>query len=373
MIRNYNRLVFLLRNVSFFLIILLCTLPLSLSCSKWKPVHGMYVMEGRIVSEEEITEAALSDFDFFYLVAPPRWEAEDFDQDEQWILDKYVSGHQYARPQVVSRFVETAHKVGACVLCSFPGREFIHIATDSLRRERFARMAAAFADRYGYDGIELDWEHTVTPELHVAMMEALRRALSRRPEGKTWLTTALNTEHNYPADLAERLQSAADWVNLMYYDMGGGDWGRVPGHNAPLDRIRQNYSENWSQFDPRRLHIGLASYGYGYQGIAPGDTVPPGKTLSDYFMQSYRPDRREGWHEVWDQTAECPYFFAPDGSAFMTAENDRSVRAKLDWIREKGFGGIFWWEFHCDWVPPVEAGGKGTHLITDYATEYISR
>lgn len=345
---------------------------LLVSCSNWKPVHAMYVMESRIASEEEITAQALSDFDYFYLVAPPRWSAEDFDRDEEWILDKYVRAHTYSRPGVVSRFIATAHQVGASVLCSFPGREFIEIARDSLRRERFSRMAVAFVDRYGYDGIELDWEHTITPELHVEMMESLRRALMVRPQGRSWLTTALNTDHDYPTELAERLQEAADWINLMYYDMGGGFWGTVPGHNAPLDKIRQNYAERWSQFNPKKLHIGLASYGYGYRGISPGEAVPQGKTLSDYFMhETYRPEMREGWTEEWDEKAECPYFFSPDRDSFITAENGRSIQAKLDWIQEMGFGGFFWWEFHCDWIPPSEHGGKGRHLVTDHAVDYL--
>ena len=352
--------------------VLLCTVLFS--CQRWKPVHAMYVMESRISSVEEITESALSDFDFFYLVAPPKWHVEDFDQDEEWILQKYVLDHKYSRPEVVSRFVETAHKVGASVLCSFPGRAFVDIASDSLRREKFAHMAAAFADKYGYDGIELDWEHTITPELHVEMMEAFRRALSGRPDGKRWLTTALNTEQNhYSPELAERLQNVADWINLMYYDMGGGEWGTVPSHNAPLDKIRENYAHNWSHFRPEKIHIGLANYGYGYRGIKPGEEVEPGKTLADYFLHSYRPDFKNGWTEVWDETAECPYFFSPDGECFMSVENERSVRAKLDWIRGKGFGGIFWWEFHCDWVPPKKTGLRGTHLVTDTATDYLRR
>lgn len=333
----------------------------------------MYVMESRIQSEDEITESALEDFVFFYLVAPPRWVAEDFDKDKEWILDKYVRGHQYSRPEVVSRFIETAHKVGAYVLCSFPGSAFINIAKDSLRRENYAHMAAAFVQRYDYDGIELDWEQTITPDLHVEMMEAFRRALSGRPEGKAWLTTALNSAHLYSEELAERLQSAADWINIMYYDMGGGEWGTVPTHNAPLDQIRENYESNWSHFKPEKLHIGLANYGYGYRGIKPGQEVQPGKTLADYFIHSYRPDVKDGWTEVWDATAQCPYFFSPDGECFMTVENERSVLSKLAWIRGKGFGGIFWWEFHCDWVPPGKTGLKGTHLVTDTATDYLRR
>ena len=338
---------------------------LALTACGGKLSHSMYVMESRIASEEEITEANLQGFDYFYLVAPPRWQADDFDRDEAFLVKKYVTGHRYARPGVVPRFIQTAHRVGASVLCSFPGREFIEIASDSLRRERFARMAAAFVDRYGYDGIELDWEHTVTPELHVKMMEAFRKALNRRFSKKMWLTTALNTEHNYPVELARRLEAAADWINLMYYDMGGGDWGKVPGHNAPLDKIQKNYADNWSQFRPSKLHIGLANYGYGYKGIAPGEAVPEGKTLKDYALPGYRPDRREGWTEEWDEKAQCPYFFSPDGSAFITAENARSLAAKRDWVLSGGFGGVFWWEFHCDWVPSTDPSTRGTHLITD--------
>lgn len=359
------------------LLILPCLLSLALSCGRWQPVRGMYVVEDRIAGTEEITVPNLEGTDFYYLVAPPRWEAADFDRPMPDLLDRYVDGHRYERPKVVLRFIETAHAAGAKVLCSFPGEAFIDIAPDSLRRTRFARMAAAFARRYGYDGIELDWEQTVTPPLHIEMMEALRYALDSLagPGRHPYLTTALNSSHQYDAEQAARLSGAADWINLMYYDMGGGIWGQTATHNAPLDRIRENFRTNWSQFDPARIHLGLASYGYAYRGLAPGGTVEEGRTLRDYFaFDRYQPLPgllAEGWREEWDAAAQCPYFVAPGGDAFMTAENARSLRAKLRWARETGLGGIFWWEFHCDWVPPSEGEERGRHLVTDEADRLL--
>ena len=56
----------------------------------------------------------------------------------------------------------------------------------------------------------------------------------------------------------------------------------------------------------------------------------------------------KGWDtptlvECW-RTA--PYLF--DGSVFLSYDNPRSLQEKVRYIKEKGYGGIFYWEHKCD-------------------------
>ena len=116
----------------------------------------------------------------------------------------------------------------------------------------------------------------------------------------------------------------------------------------------------------------MASYGYRYDGILPGEEVPEGRKMSEYAQDFFVRDMpallEAGWTESWDEAAQCPYYFAPDSSAFVTADNERSLDAKLAWIREKGFGGIFWWEYHCDFIPE-----QARHVLMDYVVGRISQ
>ena len=355
------------------------TVCLTLSCREKAAeepalIHATYSVLSRIVPEELFPERQ-QDYDFHYLQAMPYWRPEEFDAPLAEILRAKVDTHRFERQATLDAYLDVVHKAGRQVYLSWSGGRFIGIATDPARRAKFARYTACFARHHGFDGLELDWEGTVTKELHMALIGEMRTALDSLGalDGRHYgLTTALNSEHNYTQAEADSLSAILDWVNIMYYDMGGGYWARRGTHNTPLPDIQANYESNWSRFDPKKIHIGLASYGYRYDGILPGEEVPEGRKMSEYAQDFFVRDMpallEAGWTESWDEAAQCPYYFAPDSSAFVTADNERSLDAKLAWIREKGFGGIFWWEYHCDFIPE-----QARHVLMDYVVGRISQ
>ena len=341
-------------------------------------VNAIYSVGSRLQSDRDIVEQELGDFDFIYLVAPPQWKAEDFDLSQKQIEIKYVRDFSYPDEEFIRKYISTVHRTGGKVLCSFPGSEFIDIATSEKRSWKFARMMAAFVEKYDYDGIELDWEHTVTEELHLKFMQKIRTELDRlgRNGRQYWLTTALHHYRNYTREQAEQLCACVDWINIMFYDMGGGIWGTVASHNAPLDLMKAAVLRDWKYFPHGKLHIGLPNYGFYYKGILPGEQVPDGKKLDSYGRYcnytELPPLLEKGWYGQWDAAAQSTYFFSPDKTEFMTLETPRSMDAKLDWIAENGFGGVFWWEYSCDWIRPEKQGERGRHLITDYVTQRVN-
>lgn len=347
---------------------------------KEKTLHSTYLVASRLKSEDDIVKKELRNYDFIYLVAAPAWKAEDFDLGQEEIDRKYVREFSYKNEKLVSKFIRTVHGTGGKILCSFSGDAFADIASSPERSRKFAAMMAAFVHKYGYDGIELDWEHTVRADSHIGFMKEIRSALDSLGGGhrRYWLTTALHAYMPggpYTKVQSEELCSSVDWINIMYYDLGGGLWEKSARHNAPLDMIQRNFENCWKFFPPEKVHIGLASYGFYYKGIKPEEKVPEGKRLRDYGRfcnyTELPPLLEKGWTEVWDDKARCPYYISPDGNEFMTLESPRSLDAKFEWIFEKGFGGVFWWEYTCDWIRP---SGKirGVHLITDYVTGKIT-
>ena len=365
--------------LSFTLGLALC-LPLAVNihAQDKKIINATYMVENDIKSDMDIVKAELDDFDFIYIMAGPKWAAEDFDLPQAEINRKYVQQHEYQHPDLIKKLIATIHETGGKILCSFPGTEFVDIASSVERGKKFAAMMAEFVKKYDYDGIELDWEHTISEDLHLRFMQEIRRELTQLggDTRRYWLTTALHHYREYTPEQARQLYECVDWINIMFYDMGGGIWGTSPTHNCPLDQIKKAITDtDWKYFPHEKLHIGLACYGFKYKGIKPGETVATGKTLRDYGRYCGSNELpaliEKGWTEEWCEVPQCAYFFSPDKNEFMTVETHRSLDAKIDWVKQNGFGGVFWWEYTYDWIKPTKPGERGTHLLIDYVTSKI--
>lgn len=342
-------------------------------------VYATYSAGERLKTQEHIAPQNLQEFDLFYLVASPKWIGTDFDLEQLVINKKYIESNNYISHfnlDLVLKYIDNIHKVGGKVLCSFSGRQFIEIASIPERRIKFATMMAQFVKRFNYDGIELDWEHTVNVSLHLSFMKEIREALDKlNANHPLFLTTALNPYHKYTKEQAESLSNCADWINLMFYDMGGGCWKeKSASHNAPLNEIKLLIKE-WNHFPPQKICIGLPSYGFYYKNLQPETTTEGDKNLGDhgrYCNYTELPGLlAKGWYEKWDSLSQSSYFISPDNNEFVTLESYRSLDAKLDWIKKNNFRGVFWWEFHCDWVASSRNGKRGKHLIMDYVTQKI--
>jgi len=282
---------------------------------------------------------------------------------------------------LIPDFIARAHHRNVKVLLSIQGSaqgQFVPVARDDRKRALFARVMAAFVRKYGYDGIEIDWEHTIDIVQHARLMADLRHALSAAAEAEGrgpqtyYLTTALNTCHAYPPELAQRLCSSVDWVNLMTYDMGGGNWGSVPLHNTPLDKMQEAMTK-WAVFPPHKICIGLANYGYRYKGLFPGQKSETslkvnGRSISFKELQTLV---ESGWTESYAAAAEAPYYFSPDKTEFVTIDSERSLSRKMEWVFQMKYRGVFWWEFHHDYFPPDSDHTQARHPLIDSVSNAI--
>jgi len=350
-------------------------------------VHATYVRGKYLKSRDQLDHTRFDQFDVMYLVAGPDWKAKDFELPETEVFRKLVKEHTYptgdSGESLVPEFIDRAHRKKVKVLVSIPGSfgrhpDFKPVAQDSRKRALFARVMAAFVKKYNYDGIEIDWEHTVDLSQHAALMADLREALdaleksSESSSRRYLLTTALHSWRKYTPDQARQLSRCVDWINVMTYDMGGGLWGRTPRHNTPLNKIKRNM-DRWSAFSPKKICIGLASYGYIYRGISPGQESQVSlRKKGWWFSYTQLPALLQaGWKESYDPKAEAPYYFSPDGRDFVTIDNKRSLDRKMEWVFEKQFRGVFWWEFHCDYFPPTKGQKYARHPLIDHVADRI--
>lgn len=340
-----------------------------------KFIHSTYIVGDRLTNQTEISQTNYGKFSFIYLMAAPVLTISDFEQSKENILAKYVTNYSYPASNtgrgLVTSLIGKAQELGSKVLLSQGlHAEFVPIVSDPNKRSKFAAMVAQFVAKFNYDGVEIDWEGGFDLGLHTDLMHDIRVELDKieiQQTRRLYLTTALAEWRAYNTSQAAALSRSIDWINVMTYDMGGGNWGNSPTHNTPLDRMKSRLENNFRAFSPRKICIGLANYGYQYFGLKPGQTgcnlERDGRSVGYMEVPKWL---AAGWSEEWDEVAQAPYYFSPDRKDFASHDNIRSLDAKIEWIVSKGYLGEFWWVFNCDYVPAAAGEKYATNVLIDH-------
>lgn len=164
--------------------------------------------------------------------------------------------------------------------------------------------------------------------------------------------------------------SYLDFINLMAYDFHG-KWERETGHNAPLfapssdsewrkQLSVDNAAKLWVKLGTpkEKLIIGMPTYGrtFTMSNIAktgPNSPASGGGKQGEYtkeggFLAYYEICEmlQKGALYVWDDEMKVPY--AIDHDQWVGFDDERSVRNKMNWIKENGYGGAMVWTIDMD-------------------------
>lgn len=143
-------------------------------------------------------------------------------------------------PDTAKALICSAHDNGAKVLLSVGGwsyndtpleNVFLAATSDETRTERFVDSILAMCDEYGFDGVDMDWEHPRVDGTSAKQYEALMLALSERLHAQDKLLTAAvlsgaTADGNIYYDAAAHTNAvlnAVDFINVMAYDGGDGE------------------------------------------------------------------------------------------------------------------------------------------------------
>ena len=235
------------------------------------------------------------------------------------------------------------------------GDGFSVLAKSEEMRKAFAQDCREWCEKYGIDGIDLDWEfpglswsgQAVDPQVdvenHILLMKDLRQAL-----GNDYLLTyagyvmdkkAVSGGFRY-IDI-KALDDVVDYVNLMTYDM---DEGSAP-HNAVTcssaywDITRTYNAYITAGISPSKLVLGIPFYGRvsfsGSPGALSYKSIIKLSTSSGYTIEN------------WDSSACVPYV-TYNGSRYCYYDNPRSIEYKAKWALTRGFYGLMYWENDSD-------------------------
>lgn len=143
-------------------------------------------------------------------------------------------------PDTARTLIRAAHQSGAKALLSVGGWSYNDTPLESVFMEatatgagveRLVQSILAMCDEYGFDGVDMDWEHPRVDSSSAKQYEALMLALAERlhEEGRLLTAAVLSgatADGNIYYDAAAHTNAvlnAVDFINVMAYDGGDGE------------------------------------------------------------------------------------------------------------------------------------------------------
>jgi chitinase len=260
--------------------------------------------------------------------------------------------------------VSAAHAAGKKVLISVGGAGYaspFNQAMTSATRATFVQTLVSTAIQRGYDGIDIDYEPDGPSAAQIQNFQGFSRDLRTKINATTpklLLTTAcLGASANVFAPVAD----AYDQVNIMTYDLVYGP--NSAWHNSPVysDTSSEFYSVDRSAQEYVKAGVTRAKLGIGIEFVGfefDGATMPKqSATLVDNRLPYTKTSQlAQMVAPSWDSTAQATFLSFASPPKFYTIEDERSIKAKIDYLFAQKHGGLIIWDPSEQFVPTAPAG-----------------
>ncbi|CAJ0958996.1 unnamed protein product, partial [Mesorhabditis belari] len=263
---------------------------------------------------------------------------------------------------------------------SFGTRLFEEMAKTEAGRKTFIDSSIAFARKWDFDGVDIDWEYPKGPSVKdhfTALINELRAAVEAEAvsaEKTRLLVTAAVSAGIATIDQAYDIPNLAkpfDFVNLMSYDFWGA-WDGVVGMNSPLysrkdlQEPQKHWNVDWAAkhwvekgMPKEKLLIGIGTYGRGFTVKEENLANPLNSTgnapakitefvqeagVASYYELCEMVDN--GAERHWHVEHQVPYL--TKGNQWWSYDDEESVYKKIAYVKKEGFGGAFVWTLDFD-------------------------
>jgi chitinase len=271
---------------------------------------------------------------------------------------------------------------GFTVLVSVGGwlwsTNFSAVSLNAESRKTFIQSVMEFLERYGLDGLDIDWEypgmagagHPFRGEdgrNFTLLLKELRKQFDEETEKggrKLYLTLAAGASDDYLAHTEmKKVQKYVDTVNLMAYDYVEPGSDPLTGHHAPLftnPADSRNYSADASvkAFERAGVPAGKILLGVPFYGHLWGEVsdrnhglMQPGKAVPNAYAPYSAVTGtmlNQGYVRYWDPVASVPYLYNSEKHIFVSYEDTESLAAKCRYVLIHKLGGVMFWDYSGD-------------------------
>lgn len=278
---------------------------------------------------------------------------------------------------------------------------FPQIAKDPRKLQRFMDSCVETMFKFGFDGIDLDWEFpregTDENLIMLQMVKGIRERLNQiefeiwgQSKGQFQLSVAAPAfREKLQVLLVNKMNKYLTYWNMMTYDYFG-DWSKVTGYHSQLycdDKMHDEnknqiyaqykhtpsghsdqlcgdnairYMLNEGQIPTSKIIFGMAMYGRGFKNIK-FKTARKNRPIDNKYINKpfngvcgFDPEEPGMWMynqlplkntvEQFDPQRISAFCFDSKTNAMVGYDNKNTVKKKTQYIKEKGLGGAFWWE-----------------------------
>jgi chitinase len=245
--------------------------------------------------------------------------------------------------------------------------------------------------KYGFDGVDIDWEYPVGGGLegnknrpedkanYTLLLAELREQLivqGKKDKKHYLLTIAAPAGPKTIANIElAKIHGHLDWINLMTYDFHG-SWSELTNFNAPLypsskdptkdETIRKYFNVDAAVKAYRaagvpadKIVLGVPFYGRGWGGV---------KNINDGLYQPHAKNSPPGTWEAgvfdykdlaanyigkkgkrfWHDEAKVPWYFDEKAGLMISYDDPESIKLKAEYIVSEKLGGAMFWELSAD-------------------------
>ncbi len=264
------------------------------------------------------------------------------------------------KPECLERMSRICKEQGVKLLISLQqwgGQKFDERSRTEEERRRNAKLVREVVDKYQLDGVDVDWEYPglnlskdldmegFKKEYYILFMQALRDELPDK-----LLTIAHGGDPRFwkYTDFTA-LAPILDFINLMGYDYNWAHLGSA--HHSSL------YPGSVGLNDPRLCDDEAIKY-YLSQGV-PAEKINIGVPYYGYVAEQgpegfYRFDQIEhllktdpAYELHFDEAAQQSYV-TKNGVFHIAYDDERTLVAKCNYIKEHGLGGLMDWTYNHD-------------------------
>jgi chitinase len=258
-------------------------------------------------------------------------------------------------------------------------------------RKKFVESAVRFIRKFDLDGLDIDWEYPGLPgignpyipedrENFTILMRELREGMDKIGKDQVLTFAAAGWERYFDHVELDKVMQYATYMNVMSYDMAGGD-DPYTSHHTNLGWVKMENMEGtpaatkireegdstkpWSAekvisyciskgVKPGQIVIGAAFYGKGWKGVPPENfglyqlNRGPWSGSGRYSSIRENYEDKNNYIRHWDSVAKAPWLYNALDSIFISYEDTVSIRLKTQYAISSGLGGIMFWQLGGD-------------------------